>query len=98
MTYSTSNAPFITLAAVAGGWIGGSTNTVGNQWAYKSTDPVSTVIGSSYFSNGVALGMRVADAMMVYDTTNTAATWCFVSAVSSLSTGGATVAKFSTGS
>lgn len=50
---STGNPP-----ALTGGGFGGKPFRV---FAYKSSDLVGTVAGSSYFSNGHALGMRVGD-------------------------------------
>lgn len=104
MSYSTGNPPYMVVAAVAGGANGGSSNTAGNLWAYKSSDPMSVVVGSSYVSNGYKLGMRLYDPVMVFDTTNGAATWAFVTAVTtsmaaSQGGGGATIGtRFSTGS
>jgi hypothetical protein len=37
-------------------------------WMYKSADSVATVIASDYFSDGSALGMKVGDCVLIYDT------------------------------
>lgn len=96
MSYATSNPPYLVVAAVAGGFVGGSTATGGNTWAYRSSDPISSVVGSSYFSNGYALNMRKYDTVMVLDTVTTKATWAFISAVTTTPGGGATATAYST--
>ena len=40
----------------------------GNMWGYRSTDLVATVCGSSYFTNGMQLGMRLGDLVYIIDT------------------------------
>lgn len=61
MAYVTSNPPIL---QVEGG--------VGNKgmafWSYTSADAAATVAGASYFSNGVALGMKLNDLLFVVDT------------------------------
>lgn len=59
MAYSTANPP----ARIAGTMDGKSV------WLYSSTDVDSAVNASNYFSDGVALGMRVGDVVLVSDTT-----------------------------
>jgi hypothetical protein len=39
-----------------------------NVWTYSSADAAATVAGASYFSNGVALGMKLNDLVIVIDT------------------------------
>lgn len=36
-------------------------------WHYSSTDNVATVTAADYFSNGDALGMKVGDLVIIYD-------------------------------
>jgi len=69
MAYSTSNRPYQIVAAVAGGFNVGSSNSGGNVWAYRSTDPLNTVTGTSYFSDGHKLGMRVGDIVQIVEHT-----------------------------
>ncbi len=60
MAYSTSTPPMLL--------IGGIANKAPNIWAYRSADAEATVCGASYFSNGSALGMKVGDFVLIYDT------------------------------
>lgn len=95
-----STAPFLMVPAVAGGFVGGSTATAGNLWGYRTTDGVSSVVGSSYFTDGWQRGMRKYDIIAIIDTNTPRLTWGFVSAVTTGATpqsgGGATVLLFST--
>jgi hypothetical protein len=106
MSYSTSNPPFLIAGGLAGGQsstVGASTASVGfatmsgggNIWGYRSSDPMATVVGSSYFSNGMQIGMRLNDAVWVIDTGSTAAPTCGFAAVTAISTatGGVSVLK-----
>ena len=68
MSYSTTNPPFLLLSAVGGGFQAGSSDAGGSLWHYRSSDVEGTVEGSSYFSNGAALGMRVNDVVFIIDT------------------------------
>lgn len=69
MAYSTANRPFLQVACVAGGPNAGSSDAGMNQWAYRSSDVLATVITSGYFTDGYGggvsnrsgLGMRVGD-------------------------------------
>jgi hypothetical protein len=69
MAYSTSYPPYLIVSAPCGGlaststgnWTGGG----GNLWYYRSADGVATVTGSSYFSNGNALGMQPFDVVLM---------------------------------
>lgn len=66
MPYSTANRPFLTVVAVAGGHGYGSSGNFdygGNQWAYRSTDALATVVTTGYFSDAGprGLNMRVGD-------------------------------------
>jgi hypothetical protein len=57
MAYSTTNPPGLMAAPVGGGG--------GQIWRYRTTETVSAVTASSFFSNGAALGMLVGDAVHV---------------------------------
>lgn len=60
--YSTSNPPQVLVGAFNTGIAGP------NLWTYSSADAAATVAGASYFSNGVALGMKLNDLVIVVDT------------------------------
>ena len=72
MSYATSNAPY----KVAGGFGSGK-----SLWFYDSADDDATVNGASYFSNGIALGMKVGDAVYVFDTATPKGSMHFVTSV-----------------
>jgi hypothetical protein len=57
MAYSTSNPPQLVAQPVAGL----------RQWQYTSTDAVTAVRVSGYFTNGYDLGMRKGDVILVLD-------------------------------
>jgi hypothetical protein len=68
----------------------------GNVWFYRSADGVETVAGSSYFSNGSALGMRKYDLVFV---TNTTSTYFGIGMVTDVTAGaGATVGTLTSSS
>jgi len=60
MAYETTNPPSLVSQRIGDGPA---------IWIYSDGDVDSTVNGASYFSNGVALGMRVGDIVLVVDTT-----------------------------
>lgn len=61
MAYSTTNPPALLQDRIMGG---------GAIWSYISADARATVVGSGYFSNGRALGMKLGDVVnAVVDTT-----------------------------
>jgi len=62
MAYSTSNPPVLQSKAPLTG--------AGQKWVYSSADPMATVDGAGYITNGYQLGMRVGDTVDVNDTTN----------------------------
>lgn len=74
MAYSTSNPPVLISQSLGGNH--------GAVWLYKSADDDATVNGASYFSNGVTLGMKVGDIVLVIDTTTPKGSFCFVTSVS----------------
>lgn len=73
MSYSTANQPMLIAQGVGGN---------GNIWLYKSADDDATVNGASYFTDGVKLGMKVGDIVLVIDTTTPKGSFCFVTSVS----------------
>ncbi len=60
MTYSTSNPPSMVVSDIG--------NQGPQRWIYQSADPVATVAGAGYFTNGGQLGMQVNDIVEVTDT------------------------------
>lgn len=70
--YSTSNPPAQIAQTVTGKSV----------WLYSSADDDATVNGASYFSNGVSLGMKVGDIVLVVDTATPKGSFCFVTSVS----------------
>ena len=100
MAYLTtgSTTPFLVLPAVGGGFSPSSTasyiDTAGNMWVYRTTDSSTAIAGTSqYFTDGFRRGIRKYDIMAIID--GTRASWAWVSALSTVSTGGATVTLFS---
>jgi len=75
MAYSTTNPPQMISQTF------GSVPARPNLWSYASTDAIAVVCGSSYVSNGHALGMAVGDVVFVLDTTSTLGSQAYVSAV-----------------
>ena len=61
MAYATANPPRLILQGA-----GASTGSV---WHYTDGDPIATVVGADYFSDGTALGMKVNDTVIVTDET-----------------------------
>lgn len=59
MAYSTDNPPAIVSQTLGG---------THREWNYESTDPVTSVRVSGYFTNGWQLGMRAGDIVRVTDT------------------------------
>lgn len=103
MAYSTSNPPFLLARGIAGGMAGSTaanstafTGYVtmwggGNQWYYRSSDPVATVVASSYFTNGMQLGMRLGDVVTIVDMGQGSSMFLSLSVVSAVTTGTTTV-------
>lgn len=86
MAYSSTNPPCI----LTSGSFGGQSLRM---WGYKSTDAVATVAGSSYFSNGASLGMRIGDFVGIVQLSTAGAFTAYnIACVSSRTTGaGATI-------
>lgn len=59
MAYSTDNPPALVSQSLTGDF---------KEWVYKSTDPITDVRLSGYFTNGYKLGMRKGDLVKVIDT------------------------------
>ena len=59
MAYATTNPPSQLIQGPTGG---------ASLWYYTSADVDSDVDASGYFTNGAALGMKVGDFMLVFDT------------------------------
>lgn len=90
MSYSTNNRPYLLVAAPLGGvnqastLSGASTGPSpvgGSIWAYRSSDALATVTGSSYFSEGWTLGMRKFDHIIHTDINSTLVSWITVTAI-----------------
>ncbi len=73
MAYSTSSPPALVANTVGGN---------GAVWLYKSADDDATVNGASYFTNGIPLGMKVGDIVLVIDTATPKGSFCFVTSTS----------------
>lgn len=61
MAYDTKNPPMLFANGVGG---------ASRFWIYKSADPIATVNTAGYFTDGVALGLKLTDLMIVIDTVN----------------------------
>ncbi len=72
MAYVTSNPPVRVAGALAGL----------NIWMYShATDNSATVLAQDYFTNGLALGMQVGDAVYHFEIDALLGTWHSVSTV-----------------
>lgn len=70
MAYNTSNPPVPVSSGPLAGYGAnepGVGQTIPKLWVYSSADPIATVQAAGYFSNGLALGMRVNDIVHVID-------------------------------
>ena len=61
MAYSTSNPPKLLVGSFTSG-------DGPSLWAYKSADVAADVDAAGYFTDGAALGMKVGDFILGYDT------------------------------
>lgn len=73
MAYATTNPPHVLVPS-----LGGKGPAV---WGYESADARATVNGADYFTDGDALGMKVGDVVLVYDTGTPLTSVHFVAAV-----------------
>ena len=78
MSYSTANPPRMAVPGVGGGF---------SLWFYDDADAATTVRGSTYFSDGDALGMKVGDIVIQSDSAG--ATVGHIYIVASVTAGGA---------
>jgi hypothetical protein len=69
MAYVTTNQPY----KIAGGFGAGKT-----LWVYSSADDDSTVIAATYITDSLALGMKVGDAVLIWDTATPKGSLAFV--------------------
>lgn len=74
MPYSKENPPALRTQRV------GSTPG-GAVWSFVSADPLATVVGAGYFTNGTELGMQVGDEVSVFDTNGAIVSHTYVSAI-----------------
>lgn len=86
MAYATANPPRLISQGVGA--------SSGSLWHYTDGDPIATVLGTDYFSDGDDLGMEVNDTIIITDETNTLVHKGIVSAVTS---GGAATVSSSEG-
>lgn len=75
MAYVTTNPPRLVMQPIAGLRL----------WQYSSTDAVTDVRVSGYFTNGWDLGMRAGDLVAVLDNDASPITgaWCWVTSATS---------------
>lgn len=72
MAYSVNNPPVPASLGPLSGYGAnepGAGQTIPKLWVYSSPDPIATVQGAAYFSNGLTLGMRANDIVFVIDNT-----------------------------
>lgn len=86
MTYAVTNPPAAISVQIGSGK---------NVWFYSSTDTDDTVIAAGYVTNAAkpadnALGMKVGDAVFIWDSTTPKGSLAFVSAISA-TTGASTM-------
>lgn len=72
MAYDRNNPPALFANGVGG---------MARFWIYKSPDPVATVNTAGYFTNGVDLGLKLWDPMLIIDTTNGLLDWVVVNSL-----------------
>lgn len=72
MSYVTTNPPYRLVSAL------GSAKQL---WRYDSADDDSTVIAANYITNGNVLGMKVGDAVLIWDSATPKGSLAFVTVV-----------------
>ena len=88
MAYTTATPPRLLVEGIGG--------NVPRIWFYANTDAASTVYAANYFTNAVALGMKVGDVLLYLKTDTPAAYWMVCTAVASTgSTFGSTILTMS---
>lgn len=86
MAYATSNPPALLQDRIGGG---------GAVWSYKSTDAITAVLATNYFTNGEAIGLKAGDQVNVIVDASPALMYpCYVSESSS---DGATIKQVKAG-
>ena len=78
--YSTSNPP-CKIGGQLTNFNSAEAPSAPTMWSYASADPIATVQGASYFSNGIQLGMQVNDIVHVIDTNLQRLYMCFVASL-----------------
>jgi hypothetical protein len=73
MAYATTNPPRLIAQGVGA--------SSGSLWHYTDGDPIATVVGADYVSNGDALGMKANDTVIVTDETLGQVETCIVASV-----------------
>jgi hypothetical protein len=68
MAYDIKNPPVQIGSGALTGFNSTEAPSAPKMWAYASADPIATVQGAAYFSNGIQLGMQVNDIVHVIDT------------------------------
>lgn len=77
--YETTNPPTIIAGPLAGfNTPEGGGNTTPRLWLYASADPIATVQGAAYISDGIQRGLQVGDIVFVIDTNLVRAYMCIV--------------------
>lgn len=80
------------LSTAVGGGMSPYRMQAGGLWIYNSSDPVATVKGANYFSDGDRLGMRPGDVVIsVYWTTLGSSQTVSMNVVNSVTTNGASL-------
>jgi hypothetical protein len=79
MSYATSNPPYVMVPAIGG---------KPALWGYSSADANATVVGTGYFTDGKALGMKVEDFLI---STLSSSNQLLVAKVTTVSSTGVTV-------
>lgn len=77
--YEPTNPPSVIAGPLAGyNTPEGGGNTTPRIWLYASPDPIATVQGAAYISDGIQRGMQVGDIVFVVDLTLIRAYLCIV--------------------
>lgn len=79
MAYVTTNPPYRMHSGLGSGK---------QLWRYDSTDTDDTVIAALYITNALQLGMKVGDAVLIWDSTTPKGSLAFVTVVAA---GGSTM-------
>lgn len=89
MSYSTSSPPALVSGPL--------TSAAGpNVWVYKEANTFDNIRAAGYISNALALGMKVGDTVLVWDSTSASAPVLTFGRVTAVSSTGATIAATGT--